>query len=223
MRVLLVEDEEKLTQALAYLLRKEEIDVDVANDGETGLLSAQRNMYDVIVLDIMLPGINGLEILKAIRKEANTTPVLMLTARDAIEDRVKGLESGADDYLVKPFATVELIARIRSLARRAGTKYSTGKLSMGNIEYTQGTYLLKIDGRRFDLTAKEGRLLEMFLKQPGQVFTREQILDRIWGFDADILVSNVEIYIHHLRKKLNQGANVEIKTVRNVGYMLKER
>jgi DNA-binding response OmpR family regulator len=223
MRILLVEDEIRLTDALSYLLGKENINVDVANDGSTGLLLAQRQIYDAIVLDIMLPEKSGLDILKAIRKVDNVTPVLLLTARDAIEDRVRGLDLGADDYLVKPFATQELFARIRSLVRRASSVYSADKLSIDNVEYDRRNCILKVDGKEMSLSVKEGQLLEMFMRRPGQVFTKEQILDKIWGYDADVLISNVEVYIHHLRKKLKKDAGVEIKTVRNAGYMLKER
>ncbi|MDK2986095.1 MAG: hypothetical protein PWQ96_1739 [Clostridia bacterium] len=223
MRILLVEDEVRLTDALSCLLEKEKIHVDVANDGDAGLLFAEKQIYDVIVLDIMLPGKSGLDVLKTIRKEGDSTPVLLLTARDAVEDRVAGLDLGADDYLVKPFATQELLARIRSLARRAGGGYNTGKLSIGNVEYDSRSYVMKVAGREFSLSAKEGQILEIFLKRPGLVFTREQIMDKIWGHDVDILISNVEVYIHNLRKKLKKGADIEIMTIRNVGYMLKER
>jgi len=223
MRILLVEDEIKLTDALGYLLRKEKMDVDVANDGDTGLILTQREIYDVIILDIMLPGISGLEILRTIRKAGNTTPVLLLTARDALEDRVEGLDIGADDYLVKPFATQELFARIRSLSRRTGSRYDMGNLVLGNVEYDSKSYVLKVANKELDLSAKEGKLLELFMKRPGQVFTREQILNKVWGYDVDILETNVEIYIHYLRKKLQGTADLEIQTVRNIGYMLRER
>lgn len=224
MRILLVEDEVRLTDALKYLLSKEKIEVDVANDGDSGLLLAKNQIYDVIVLDIMLPGNSGLEILKTIRKEGNTTPVLLLTAKDTVEDKVKGLNLGADDYLVKPFAVPELVARIRSLGRRFNGKYNySDNLVFGNIEYIKDSYVLKIDNKKVSLSAKEGMLLEMMIRRPEQVFTKEQIINRIWGYESDVTENNVEVIVHHLRKKLKKGSNVEIKTIRNVGYKLTER
>lgn len=223
MRILLVEDEVRLTDALTHLLRQKKIDVDVANDGDSGLILAQREIYDVIVLDIMLPGKSGLEILKTIRNNGITTPVLLLTARDAVEDRVLGLDSGADDYLVKPFATPELLARIRALSRRIDTTYTGGRLSAGNIELDTNSFTLRIANETIKLSSKESQILELLMKRPGQVFTREQILYRVWGYDADIQENNIEIYVHYLRKKLENRANVEIVTIRGVGYTLRER
>lgn len=223
MRILLVEDEVRLTDALTHLLRQKKIDVDVANDGDSGLILAQREIYDVIVLDIMLPGKSGLEILKTIRNNGITTPVLLLTARDAVEDRVLGLDSGADDYLVKPFATPELLARIRALSRRIDTTYTGGRLSTGNIELDTNSFTLRIANETIKLSSKESQILELLMKRPGQVFTREQILYRVWGYDADIQENNIEIYVHYLRKKLENRANVEIVTIRGVGYTLRER
>lgn len=223
MRILLVEDEVRLTDALTHLLRQKKIDVDVANDGDSGLILAQREIYDVIVLDIMLPGKSGLEILKTIRNNGITTPVLLLTARDAVEDRVLGLDSGADDYLVKPFATPELLARIRALSRRIDTTYTGERLSAGNIEFDTNSFTLRIANETIKLSSKESQILELLMKRPGQVFTREQILYRVWGYDADIQENNIEIYVHYLRKKLENRANVEIVTIRGVGYTLRER
>lgn len=222
MRILIVEDEVKITQALNFLFNKQKIDVDIANDGEEGLLLASKEIYDVIVLDIMLPGVNGIDILKSIRKEGNKTPVIMLTAKDTVDDRVFGLENGADDYLVKPFATKELIARVRALARRKNTEFVGEIYEFENIKYDVKNYLLYINVEEFKIPLKEAMLMEMFIKKPRQVFTREQIIDRIWGLEADILESNIEIYVHHLRKRL-EPTNAKIETVRGVGYMLKEK
>lgn len=222
MRILIVEDEVKITQALKFLFTKQKIDVDIANDGEEGLILSEKEIYDVIVLDIMLPGINGIDILKAIRKAGNKTPVIMLTAKDAVDDRVFGLETGADDYLVKPFATKELIARVRALARRKNTEFIGEIYEFENIKYDVKNYLLYIDDIEYKIPLKEAMLMEMFIKKPRQVFTREQIIDRIWGLEADILESNIEIYVHHLRKRLEE-TNAKIETVRGVGYMLKEK
>nr|WP_312577450.1 response regulator transcription factor [Sedimentibacter sp.] len=222
MRILIVEDEVKITQALKFLFTKQKIDVDIANDGEEGLILSEKEIYDVIVLDIMLPGINGIEILKSIRKAGNKTPVIMLTAKDAVDDRVFGLETGADDYLVKPFATKELIARVRALARRKNTEFMGEIYEFENIKYDVKNYLLYINDVEYKIPLKEAMLMEMFIKKPRQVFTREQIIDRIWGLEADILESNIEIYVHHLRKRL-ESTNAKIETVRGVGYMLKEK
>ncbi len=221
MRVLLVEDNKKLTEALHFLLEKENIYSDVAHDGDTGLELALRSIYDVIILDIMLPRRNGLEILQLVRSKGNLTPILLLTAKDSIDDRVRGLELGADDYLVKPFATEELIARIRSLARRAAHEKEFDKLTLGKATYNCANQMLMIMDREQMLTAKEGQLLEMLMRRPEQVFSREQILDKIWGYDADIMLNNVEIYVHHLRKKLGKEAGIELQTVRNLGYLLR--
>ncbi|WP_313345209.1 response regulator transcription factor [Sedimentibacter sp.] len=222
MRILIVEDEIKITQALSYLFSKQKIDVDIANDGDEGLILSEKDIYDVIVLDIMLPGTDGIEILKAIRKNGIQTPVIMLTAKDTIDDRVYGLETGADDYLVKPFATKELIARVKALSRRKSSDYVGEIYEFEGIKYDVKNYLLYIGNEEYKLPLKEAMLMEMFIKKPRQVFTREQIIDRIWGLEADILESNIEIYVHHLRKRLDE-TNAKIETVRGVGYMLKEK
>jgi len=222
LRILIVEDEVKITQALSYLFNKQKIDVDIANDGEEGLILASKDIYDVIVLDIMLPGIDGIQILKTIRSEGIKTPVIMLTAKDTVDDRVFGLESGADDYLVKPFATKELIARVKALARRKGTEFVGEIYEFEDIKYDVKNYLLYVGDKEYKIPLKEAMLMEMFIKKPRQVFTREQIIDRIWGLEADILESNIEIYVHHLRKRL-EDTKVKIETVRGVGYMLKEK
>ncbi|WP_326910388.1 response regulator transcription factor [Sedimentibacter sp. MB31-C6] len=222
MRILIVEDEVKITQALKFLFTKQKIDVDIANDGEEGMILANKEIYDVIVLDIMLPEVSGLEILKSIRKAGNKTPVIMLTAKDTVDDRVYGLETGADDYLIKPFATKELIARVKALARRKDTEYIGEIYNFEGVKYDVKNYLLYIDDEEFKLPLKEAMLMEMFIKKPRQVFTREQIIDRIWGLEADILESNIEIYVHHLRKRL-ESTKAKIETIRGVGYMLKEK
>lgn len=196
--------------------------MDIANDGEEGLILASKDIYDVIVLDIMLPGVDGIQILKTIRKDGIKTPVIMLTAKDTVDDRVFGLESGADDYLVKPFATKELIARVKALARRKSTEFVGEIYEFEDIKYDVKNYLLYVGDNEYKIPLKEAMLMEMFIKKPRQVFTREQIIDRIWGLEADILESNIEIYVHHLRKRL-ENTRVKIETVRGVGYMLKER
>lgn len=223
MRVLLVDDEVRLTDALSYLLRKNKIDVGVANDGESGLLFAQSGVYDVIILDIMLPGKSGLEILQEIRAAGSATPVLLLTARGAVEDRVKGLNQGADDYLAKPFSTDEFVARVRALSRRSSSEFFCGKYWIGSMEYDSSSLILSVNGRLTTLSSREGLILEMFLKRPGQVYSREQILDRVWGLESDIGENNIEVYIHNLRKKLGEDTGAEIVTVRGIGYVLREK
>ncbi len=222
MKILIVEDEIKLTQALEFLFKKQKIDVEIANDGEEGLMLAEKDIYDVLVLDIMLPGIDGLEILKRIREKGIKTPVIMLTAKDTVDDRVLGLETGADDYLVKPFATKELIARVKALARRKHTEYINEKFEFNDISYNPSNFELIINDRIMKMPKKEGDLLEMLIGRPGQVFTRDQIVDRLWGLDSDVLENNIEIYIHHLRRRL-EPSNTKIETIRGVGYILKER
>ncbi len=222
MKVLLVEDEKKLIGALRFLFNKNNINIDTAEDGEEGLIFAQKDIYDVIILDIMLPKISGLEILKNMRKEKNNTPVLMLTAKDTIEDRVKGLDLGADDYLVKPFAIEELLARVRSLSRRKNKDFLGDFMEYIDLIYDEKNLVLTVNSRKFNLTKKEGELMGMLIRRPGQVFTREQIIDRLWGLETDVSENNIEIYIHHLRKKL-KSSKTEIKTVRGIGYSLGEK
>lgn len=220
MKILFVEDEKKVTEVLQELCKIQNIQCDVANDGEEGLLYASNQIYDVIVLDIMLPGKSGIEILKEIRKKGNKTPVLMLTAKDTVEDKVEGLDSGADDYLVKPFSAKELFARIRALGRRVESDYVENILTIGNFTFDTDNYAATVDGNPLKLSYKEGLLLEMLIKRPDQVFSREQILDRVWGFDADVNENNIEIYIHNLRKKL-KNTKIKIETLRSIGYKLK--
>lgn len=220
MKVLFVEDEKKVTDALQELCRMQNIGCDIANDGEEGLLFAQSSIYDVIVLDIMLPYKSGMDILKEIRAQGNTTSVLLLTAKDSLDDIVNGLDAGADDYLVKPFATKELFARIRALGRRLDKDYVDNLIKIGNVEFDFENYHIKINDKPIKITYKEALLLEMFIKRPEQVFTREQILDRVWGFDSEVNENNIEIYVHNLRKKL-KNTNLKIETVRSVGYTLR--
>lgn len=223
MRTLIVEDEKKLADALAFLAKKQNIDFDIAYDGDTGWMLAKKGIYDVIVLDIMLPGIDGLEILRRIRENRMSTPVLLLTARDSIADRVKGLDLGADDYLVKPFATQELFARIRSLYRRISKDYSNDMLKVSNVEFLPDSQVMKIGDIEIKLSIKEAQLMEMFMRAPKRTFSRDYILDKIWGYDSDVSENNIEIYIHYLRKKLENKTSVKIVTVRGVGYTLKEK
>lgn len=224
MRLLLVEDEKRLSEALVYVLKKNKYIIDAAYDGETGEDMALAGIYDIIILDRMLPKKDGVSLLKAIRSQGIKTPVLFLTAKDTIENRVEGLDAGADDYLIKPFSNDELLARVRALSRRQGELLLNKNLQVGNL--TLDTSQCKAtfgENKAVKLTMKECQLLELLMKNKGQVITKEQLLDRIWGFELDADFNNVEIYVHYLRKKLDGGgANVRIATVRGIGYCLEE-
>lgn len=216
MRILYAEDEKFLAEAVIHLLKKEKIAVDWAADGETGLELALKPNYDVIVLDIMLPKLSGLDILKAVRNHGIKTPVIMLSALNEVEDKIKGLDYGADDYLAKPFKTAELIARLRALARRPALvdakilKYEDLELDLTNRT---------LNG--IELTDKEAGIFEMLIKTPGSAITKEQILAHVWGSDAEFEENYVEVYVSYLRKKLKGlKSRAEIKTIRGLGYKL---
>ncbi len=222
MRVLLVEDEVKLSQALQHIAKREKINMDVTFDGAEGLYMAETIPYDVIILDIMLPKMNGLEILKHLRRKKMSTPILLLTARDSIEDKVQGLDLGADDYLPKPFATQELFARIRALSRRIPSEFHGQKLTVGNMVFLGDTKKLIINEQQISLTRKESDIMEMFMRRPNQIFTREQILDKVWGYESEVTENNIEICIYFLRKKMGKNSGTAIRTIRGVGYLLEE-
>lgn len=215
MKLLLVEDEAKLSEALTFLISRAGYTVDTALDGLTGLDLIRSNTYDVIVLDRMLPFLDGLSILKEMRKEKNDTPVLFLTAKDAPIERVAGLEAGADDYLIKPFFTEELLARIKALTRRRT------KTAPADVLVAAGMTLYPLHGEvnkgkeKIQLTAKESALLALLMQNKGQVITKERIMEKIWGYDSDAGIANVDLYIYYLRKKLNLS---NIKTIRGIGY-----
>jgi DNA-binding response OmpR family regulator len=222
MRLLLVEDEEKLAEALAYILKKNKYGVDIAFDGETGQDMAESGVYDLIILDWMLPGKDGIAILKALRDKKVDIPIILLTAKDSVNDRVIGLDSGADDYLVKPFASEELLARIRALSRRSSNiLLSDERRALGDIVFDplQGEIIYGTEKTK--LTLKESLLLDLLMRNAGQVLTKEQILDRVWGLDSDVETGTVELYIHYLRRKIHSKI-VRIETIRGIGYSLKE-
>ena len=222
MRVLFVEDEVKITEALRELCKIQNIDCDVANDGDEGSLFAANPIYDVIVLDIMLPGKSGLEILKEMRDSGNTTPVLMLTAKGTVDDKVKGLDLGADDYLIKPFSAKELFARIRALSRRPDNEITGETIDFEDVSFNLQKNTLTANEVEYRLSVKEAKILEMLIKRPNQVFTREQILDRVWGFEKEVNENNIEIYVHNLRKKIIDS-RVKIDTIRGVGYTMSKK
>ncbi len=222
MHILVVEDEQRLAFLLRRVLMEERHTVDLAHDGHTGLALALSDTYDTVILDVMLPGLDGLEICRQMRAEHIMTPVLMLTARGAVEDRVMGLNVGADDYLVKPFAMEELLARINALLRRRDRRFEeTFQLTVRDITLDLVRHEACRAGRVIELTAKEFALLEYLMRHPGQVLTRTQITDAVWRYDLDALSNVVDIYIHYLRDKIDQGfSRPLIKTVRGVGYKI---
>ncbi|MET1181589.1 response regulator transcription factor [Peribacillus simplex] len=222
MKVLVVEDNVSLLESIRQILT-DEYEVDTADNGEDGLFMAQQSIYDIIILDVMLPGIDGFEIVRKIREAKIDTSVLFLTAKDALEDRVRGLEMGGDDYLVKPFQAPELKARIRALLRRSGILSLEQHVKYRNIELLEKEKDILIDGKVIKMTLKQFELLEYLIQNNGKILTREQIFDRIWGFDSDTTIAIVEVFIHHLRKKLEPfNYHKDIQTVRGIGYMLKQ-
>lgn len=223
MRLLLVEDEKRMAQALCEILRLEKYEVDHYADGINGLAAIESNIYDIAILDVMLPGMDGFEVAKKARACGITTPILMLTAKGELDDKVTGLDSGADDYLTKPFMTKELLARLRALGRRT-LNTTDGVLSYGDIVLETGTLTLSCvsSGQTVRLSEKEYRILEYLITNQGQILTREQLVVKIWGFDSDSEYNNVEVYMSFTRKKLGfVNAKTEIKAVRGVGYELR--
>jgi two-component system OmpR family response regulator len=221
--ILLVEDERRLAAAVRRVLEEEGHVVDVVYDGEDGLYQALVEEYDAIILDVMLPGKDGFSVARELRAKGRTTPILMLTARDAIPDRVAGLDAGADDYLVKPFALSELLARLRALDRRARMSASEPHvLRVGDLELDLRAREARRQGRRIELTAKEFALLEALMRHPGQVLTRSQLLDMVWHYDAAIESNIVDTYIHYLRTKVDKDFEPKlIRTVRGAGYAIR--
>jgi two-component system, OmpR family, response regulator len=224
MHILVVEDERKMAALLRRVLIEERHTVDLAYDGRTGLDLALSDTYDVMILDLMLPELDGIELCRQVRAEHIKTPILMLTARKAIEDRVNGLRTGADDYLVKPFAMEELLARVDALLRRRDQTFEQfTELRVGDLTLNLVRHEARRNGRLIELTSKEFALLEFLMRHPGQVLTRTQIIDHVWRYDQDASYKIVDIYIHYLRDKVDQGfPHSLIKTVRSVGYKIEE-
>ena len=223
MRLLLVEDEKRMAQALCEILRLEKYEVDYYAEGKSGLDAALSDIYDIIILDVMLPGMNGYNIAREVRQQGVRTPILMLTAKSELDDKVTGLDSGADDYLTKPFQTRELLARLRALGRR-NINTSDGTLTCGDISLDTNTLTLSCttNGQSVRLSEKEYRILEYLIANQGQILTREQLAVKIWGYESDAEYNNVEVYMSFVRKKLTfVGAKTEIKAVRGIGYELR--
>ncbi|MBQ2758936.1 MAG: response regulator transcription factor [Clostridia bacterium] len=223
MRILLVEDEKRMAQALCELLRQEKYDVDHYDNGIDGLSAIESDIYDIVILDVMLPGMDGFEVAKRARHNGITTPILMLTAKTELDNKVRGLDSGADDYLTKPFMTKELLARLRAMGRR--TLGSTdGILSFGDITLDTNSLILSCStsSQSVRLSEKEYRILEYLIANSGQILTREQLAVKIWGFESDAEYNNVAVYMSFTRKKLDFiEAKTEIKAVRGIGYELR--
>jgi DNA-binding response OmpR family regulator len=219
MYILVVEDERRLAQVVRKVLEEEGHTVDVANDGEEGLAIAMDGSHDVIVLDILLPGIDGFEVCRSLRANRVDTPVLLLTALDAVEDRVRGLDAGADDYLPKPFAFQELLARLRALGRRRVQAREPDQLQTADLMLDLRRRRAVRDGRTIDLSPKEFALLEFLMRNQGRVVTRTQILDHVWGYDYSPDSNLVDVYVTYLRRKIDRGHGQKlIRTVRGAGY-----
>jgi len=224
MRILLVEDEKALSSAICQVLKREQFTVDPVYTGTDGLDYALAGIYDAIVLDVMLPGMDGFQVLKSLRAQGIKTPVCMLTARSGLEDRVHGLESGADYYLSKPFQMAELAACLRAITRRR-EEAPVMSLGFGDVQLSQQDARLIHTGTGQDvkLGAKEYQLMELFLRNPGQTLPKETLFDRVWGYESDAEISTVEVYISFLRKKLAFiGSGIKIRAARGIGYTLEE-
>ena len=224
MRILIVEDEKDLAMVLSELLSMEGYYTDTVYDGEEGLDSAMSGIYDLIILDVMLPKMDGFHVLSEIRKSSVSVPVLMLTARSQIEDKVTGLDIGADDYLTKPFDTKELLARIRALSRRREKVYVDDSDRFADITLDKTTHEIQKNGQKIKLTKKEYDILDILISNVGKVIPKETFVTKIWGYDTDVEYNSIEVYISFLRKKLHAvGSSIHISTVRSMGYTIKEK
>jgi len=221
MRLLVVEDEKKVASFIKRGLEEEGYAVDVASDGEKGLEMALDRVHDLIILDISLPQIDGLQVLKKIRQQRVSIPVLLLTVRATIEDKVLGLDAGADDYLTKPFAFQELVARVRALMRRRA-EAEPALLRIADLSLDPARRVVSRGGEKIELTAKEFALLEYFMRNPGRVLTRTQMIEHVWNYDFDTMTNIIDVYVNYLRKKIDSGREPKlIHTLRGVGYVLK--
>ena len=222
MRLLIIEDEKKVASFIKKGLEEETYVVDVAYDGEEGLLLAQQGEYDLIILDLMLPVMDGLEVLSRLRAEKNDVPIILLTAKDSVEEKVTGLNKGADDYLTKPFAFSELMARIRVLLRRGKAEMKTD-LQIDNLTLDLVSHKVKRNGEEIELTGKEYSLLEYFLRNQGKVLTRTMIAEHVWDYNFDTFTNVIDVYVNHLRKKIDKNYPKKLlHTLRGVGYIMRE-
>ena len=222
MRLLLAEDEVALSRALTALLIHSNYSVDAVYDGREALDYLESGIYDAVILDIMMPKVDGITVLKKMRAAGNRTPVLLLTAKSEVDDRVLGLDSGADDYLTKPFHSKELFARIRAITRRQESS-GDSLLTFGNVSLDRSTFYLSTSQNSLRLSNKEYQMMEMLMMQPKHVISSQRFLEKIWGYDSDVELNVVWVYISNLRKKLQiLGSNIQIKAVRNQGYSLED-
>lgn len=221
MRILIVEDEKKVAGFIKKGLEEETYAVDVAYDGEEGFHLAAMNQYDMIILDLMLPKMDGLEVLTRLRDKKVSTPILLLTAKDAVDDKVTGLNKGADDYLTKPFAFSELLARIRSLLRRGQVETQT-ELKVGDLTLDMVSHKVSREGEEIELTGKEYSLLEYFMRNEGKVLTRTMIAEHVWDYNFDTFTNVIDVYVNHLRKKIDKKYPAKLlHTLRGVGYVMR--
>ena len=223
MRLLIAEDDPKLLKSLLHIFQRSKFSADGVSDGAEALVHGRTREYDGLVLDIMMPGLDGLQVLQTLRREGITTPALFLTARTEVSQRVEGLDCGADDYLPKPFSTVELLARVRAMLRRKET-YLPDLLTLGAVTLNRSTYQLLYQGRDQALSGKAFQLLEMMMQAPGSIIPTERFITHLWGWDTNVDTSVVWVHISNLRKKITAlGAPLEIRFVRNAGYVLEDK
>ena len=223
MRLLIAEDDPKLLKSLLHIFQRSKFSADGVSDGAEALVHGRTREYDGLVLDIMMPGLDGLQVLQTLRREGITTPALFLTARTEVSQRVEGLDCGADDYLPKPFSTAELLARVRAMLRRKET-YLPDLLTFGAVTLNRSTYQLLYQGRDQALSGKEFQLLEMMMQAPGSIIPTERFITHLWGWDTNVDTSVVWVHISNLRKKITAlGAPLEIRFVRNAGYVLEDK
>lgn len=221
MRILLAEDERSLSRAVIALLEKNNYSADAVYDGQEALEYLEAGNYDALILDLMMPKMDGLTVLRTLREQGNPIPVLILTAKSEVDDKVLGLDTGANDYLTKPFSTQELMARIRAMTRSQTGGQVTSRLTFGNITLDQATFELSSPAGSFRLANKEFQMMEMLMRNPRQIIPTERFLERIWGYDSEVELSVVWVYISYLRKKLSAlRSNIQIKVTRNAGYSL---
>ena len=224
MRILLTEDEVSLSKALKVILERNNYSVDQVYDGEEALSFLSADNYDCLILDLMMPKVDGITVLKTMRKEGNMLPVIILTAKSEVDDKVLGLDSGANDYLTKPFNSRELLARIRAITRSKENNEGDSILKMGNTVLMRDTFILKTDSGETRLQSKEFQILELLMQNKNKLISTERLMEKIWGFDSEAEINVVWVYISNLRKKLaSLDSNVEIKATRNAGYTLEER
>lgn len=224
MRILLAEDEVSLSKALKVILERNNYSVDQVYDGEEALSFLSADNYDCLILDLMMPKVDGITVLKTMRKEGNMLPVIILTAKSEVDDKVLGLDSGANDYLTKPFNSRELLARIRAITRSKENNESDSILKLGNTILMRDTFILKTDSAEIRLQSKEFQILELLMQNKNKLISTERLMEKIWGFDSEAEINVVWVYISNLRKKLaSLDSNVEIKATRNAGYTLEER